>query len=72
MPTDRSDRHHCPARRTFLKTVAAAGFGVLHASRWHADQVGFVPSEPANRLLGTCRGIRPGRVAWAHDPKAVS
>jgi hypothetical protein len=30
-----------------------------------------VPSEPANTPLGTGKGINPGRVVWAHEPKAT-
>ncbi len=30
------------------------------------------PSEPANTPIGTGKGIHPGRVAWAHDPKAAT
>jgi hypothetical protein len=29
------------------------------------------PTEPVNSPLGTGKGIHPGRVAWAHDPKAA-
>jgi hypothetical protein len=30
------------------------------------------PSEPANTPLGAGKGIHPGRVVWAHDPKAAT
>jgi hypothetical protein len=30
------------------------------------------PVEPANTPMGVGKGIHPGRVAWAHDPKVTS
>ncbi len=32
----------------------------------------WTPADGANHPFGTPRGARPGRVVWAHDPKAVS
>lgn len=32
----------------------------------------FSPSDGPNVPIGTARGIMPGRVAWVHDPTAVS
>jgi Domain of unknown function (DUF362)/Carbohydrate binding module (family 6) len=32
----------------------------------------WMPADGANHPFGTPRGVRPGRVVWAHDPKAVS
>ena len=32
----------------------------------------FSPSDPVNSPLGKAFGIKPGRVAWAFDPKATS
>jgi Domain of unknown function (DUF362)/Carbohydrate binding module (family 6) len=33
---------------------------------------GWQPVDGANHPFGTPRGVRPGRVVWTHDPKAVS
>ena len=30
------------------------------------------PTEPANSPIGTGKGIHPGRVVWAHDPKVAT
>ncbi len=32
----------------------------------------FTPSEPANSPVGTAFGVKPGRVAWAHNPEATN
>ena len=32
----------------------------------------WTPADGANHPFGTPRGVRPGRVVWTHDPKAVS
>ncbi len=32
----------------------------------------FTPSEPVNSPMGTAFGVKPGRVAWAFDPKATT
>jgi hypothetical protein len=42
--------------------TAAAGSG---GTDWN-----FVPTKP-NESVGVARGINPGRVVWAHDPKAA-
>lgn len=36
------------------------------------DNLSFIPPEGANQPMGTPRGIVPGRVVWAHDPKACT
>jgi len=57
----------------FVSVVAAVmGISlVLHhvPSLW-ADA--WTPSEEVNSPIGTARGVRPGRVAWVHDPGATS
>ena len=30
------------------------------------------PAEPVNTPMGVGKGIHPGRVAWAHEPKAAT
>jgi hypothetical protein len=35
-------------------------------------QPAFSPIEPANSPMGTAFGVKPGRVAWAFDPKATN
>ena len=32
----------------------------------------FSPSDPANSPMGVAFGVKPGRVAWAFDPKATT
>jgi uncharacterized protein (DUF362 family) len=72
MDGDRPAHVPIPCRRAFLKGVAASGLGLLRGGRTGADEAGFAPSDPANRPMGTARGIHPGRVAWIHDPKAAT
>lgn len=36
------------------------------------DEPFTIPGEPANTPMGEGRGIHPGRVAWAHEPKAAT
>jgi uncharacterized protein (DUF362 family) len=37
-----------------------------------AVQPPFTPSDPANSPMGVAFGVKPGRVAWAFDPKAAT
>ncbi len=63
------------SRRTFFQGAALAAAGsasALRAQRRATDDKPFkVPSEPANAPIGLGKGIYPGRVAWAHDPKVA-
>jgi hypothetical protein len=44
----------------------------LRPNRDTTDDPPFrTPVEPANAPLGTGKGINPGRVTWAHDPKVA-
>ena len=56
--------------------LGAAWFGLGTAIDLPAPLAGspeaFTPREAANSPMGKGRGIHPGRVAWTHDPKAVS
>jgi len=36
------------------------------------DMGRFVPTDAPNTPMGVAKGIHPGRVAWAHDPKAAA
>ena len=36
------------------------------------DMGRFVPIDAPNTPMGVAKGIHPGRVAWAHDPKAAA
>ncbi len=38
----------------------------------NTDMGSFVPTDLPNSPMGIARGIHPGRVAWAHDPKAAA
>lgn len=33
---------------------------------------GFTRSDQANQPMGVAKGIKPGRVAWVHDPSAIT
>jgi hypothetical protein len=66
------------SRRDFLKTSVLTTAAAATALKLHAQpapapaQAPFTPSEPANAPLGLAFGVKPGRVAWAHDPSATS
>ncbi len=36
-----------------------------------SDERFTTPAEPANAPMGVGKGVHPGRVVWAHDPKAT-
>jgi len=65
-----------------LSLVAAALMGMMVlwsspdndalAQGLGSSQSVFTPTEPINSPLGTAFGIKPGRVVWTHDPKAVT
>jgi Domain of unknown function (DUF362) len=66
-------------RRDFLKTSLLSGAAALAVGRLSsaraaetAPQPAFSPSDPANSPIGTAFGVKPGRVAWAFDPKATT
>ena len=72
--------YYFASRRDFLKTsvlgsaaaITAWKVPAAHAQTPPAAQPPFTPSEPANSPLGTAFGVKPGRVAWAHDPSATT
>ena len=55
-------------RRSVLSTGIAAFATLKDAPE---DPPFKTPSEPANSPIGVGKGIHPGRVAWAHDPKVA-
>jgi hypothetical protein len=59
-------RHRCPTRRAVLLSGAAA----LRAQP-PGDPPFQTPTEPPNQPIGAGKGIHPGRVTWAHQPKAA-
>ncbi len=75
-------------RRTVLNAgiaalaTAASGSSLLHGqtrpraavlAKETTDDPPFkTPSEPANTPMGVGKGIHPGRVAWAHEPKVAT
>jgi len=69
------------SRREFLKTSLLGGAAALTVWRLPsalgaegapAAPSGFIPSDPANAPMGVAFGVKPGRVAWAFNPKATS
>jgi uncharacterized protein (DUF362 family) len=73
--------YYSTSRRDFLKNSLLGGAAALAALRLpsaRAAQAGppapptFSPSEPVNSPIGTAFGVKPGRVAWAFDPKATT
>ena len=60
----------------FIAVVAASGFfvsfpeGILRAAV--VKHAPFVPADLPNTPMGKAFGIKPGRVAWAHDPAAAT
>ena len=69
------------SRRDFLKTSVLGGAAALAAWRLPSAQAAegapatptpFRPSDPANSPIGVAFGVKPGRVAWAFDPKAAT
>jgi hypothetical protein len=69
------------SRRDFLKTSLLGGAAALAAWQLPAAQgaegapaapTPFSPSDPANSPMGVAFGVKPGRVAWAFDPKAAT
>ena len=72
----------CPrvTRRAVLNAGLAAIAAPCYASPFLQQGSGRVttddppfktPAEPANTPLGKGKGVNPGRVVWAHDPKAA-
>jgi hypothetical protein len=70
--------YYSTSRRDFLKTSALGSAAALTALKVpgaaQAPPVPtpFSPTDAANTPVGTAFGIKPGRVAWAHDAAATS
>ena len=62
-------------RRSILRAgmAAVAAASPLSAlQQGETDDAPFkTPAEPPNRPMGAGKGIHPGRVAWAHQPKVA-
>jgi hypothetical protein len=58
---------------TALASAGAASPFLLQPNRTTTSDERFTtPAEPANAPIGIGKGVHPGRVVWAHDPKATS
>ena len=58
---------------SILSAVAATTFAQApHQNDKGTDMGIFVPTDAPNTPMGVARGIHPGRVAWAFDPKAAA
>lgn len=64
------DRHVIAAACALAGVVLAVVWG-LSLPREQAFGA-WTPADPPNSPIGVPRGIRPGRVVWAHDPEATS
>ncbi|MGD0500262.1 MAG: DUF362 domain-containing protein [Bryobacteraceae bacterium] len=70
--------HECPqfTRRTMLHAgvaaLAAACPGSAAAQQLADDAPFKTPTEAVNTPMGAGKGIHPGRVVWAYDPKAAT
>ena len=70
--------YYATSRRDFLKSSVLGSAAVLTAlkvpgtAQAPAPQPPFSPTDAANSPIGTAFGVKPGRVAWAHDPAATS
>jgi hypothetical protein len=84
MPADRCANLKL-TRRTALNTGIAALAAACPAWPFPQQQIGMgkmttgtddppfkTPSEPPNTPLGVGKGVHPGRVVWAHDPKVAT
>ena len=69
-------RRFVAAAGALVVGLGAAWFGLATVTDLPVTLAGspepFTPTEPANTPMGQGRGIHPGRVVWAHDPKVVS
>src|ERR1035437_5512408 len=72
--------YYSTSRRDFLQTSVLGSAAALTALKVPlagaqgapAAQPTFSPIDPANSPMGTAFGVKPGRVAWAFDPKATT
>lgn len=56
----------------FLSAPAADIFAQNQPAAQPPAQPTFSPTEPVNSPMGVAFGVKPGRVAWAFDPKAAT
>lgn len=53
--------------------MAGPASALLNQQRDTTDDLPFkTPAEPANAPMGAGKGIHPGRVTWAHEPKVAT
>jgi hypothetical protein len=73
--------YYSTSRRDFLKSsvlgsaaalTSATVPSALAAAQAPLAPSTFTPSDPANTPVGTAFGVKPGRVAWAHNPEATN
>jgi len=73
--------YYSTSRRDFVKASLLGSAAALTALRVPSAlaaqaapevQSPFTPSDPVNSPIGTAFGVKPGRVAWAFDPKATT
>jgi len=77
-------KHRCD-RREFIKIIPGAAMapymlrtadampvGIHSAFQPHSDQLVLASSPVPNQPIGVGKGLHPGRVVWAHDPKAAN
>ncbi len=56
-----------------MAALATAGSALPALQEKRGTDAGrFTPSEPANTPMGVGKGVHPGRVAWAHEPKVAT
>jgi hypothetical protein len=55
-----------------LRATDAMAFGYSSAFRQPLDKIVLASSPIPNLPIGVGKGLYPGRVVWAHDPKATS
>ena len=76
---------HRSDRREFLKTIGSAvvtpcmlraagamGLGISSAFALPRDPLVLGADPVPNQPVGVAKGLHPGRVVWAHDPKAAA
>jgi uncharacterized protein (DUF362 family) len=54
-----------------VRVALVVAVGLLNAGSLVAAE-GFSPTDPVNTPIGTAIGAKPGRVAWAFEPRATS
>ena len=72
MTADRCTNYKLTRRRVLNAGIAALAAASPASAFPQAEDPPFrTPTEPANAPMGVGKGIQPGRVAWAHEPKVA-